>query len=336
MHQFEDPFFILSAPRSGSTLLRLILDTHPLLAVPPPAWLFEMVYPFLYSYGDLAVRENARALAEDMLEAPTVKKWPIACDPDSLLEAAPQRTFAGLYDGLHRLYAEAAGKARWGEKTPRNCFWVEEILGCFPGARFIHIVRDGRDMAIDIADSKLWPYSVYSGADMWRQYVASARASGTRLGAGRYLEVRYEALCKDPEGSIRGLCDFLAVDFDPVMLAHHLSPSARQWAGEELHEKTSRPITARYCGMYQRRLNASDRGALEALVGPELASFGYPLEGEAAAISERVAAQLLNNDRITNPANVAYKEWHAGRRRERRDRGVWRAGDRASQLWALD
>ena len=52
--------------------------------------------------------------------------------------------------------------------------------------------------------------------------------------------------------------------------------------------------------------------------------------------AERVAARLLNNDRITNPANVAYKEWHAARRRERRERGVWRAGERASQLWALD
>lgn len=336
MSQFENPFFVISAPRSGSTLLRLILDAHPALAVPPPAWLFEMVYPFLYSYGDLTVLENARALAEDILETPTVKKWPIDCDPDSLLAAAPQATFAGFFDALHRIYAESTGKSRWGEKTPRNCFWVEEILSCFPDARFIHIVRDGRDMAIDIANSSLWPYSVYAGAEMWQQYVASARASGLRIGVQRYFEIHYEALCMNPERSIREVCNFLAVDFDPVMLSHHLSASARQWASDELHEKTSRPITTQYCGMYKRRLNASDRAALEALLGSTLASFGYRLEGETKTIPARAAAQLLNNDRMTNPANVAYKEWHAARRRERRDRGVWQADNRDSQLWALD
>ena len=56
----ERPVFIVSSPRSGSTLLRLILDAHPRLAVPPPAWLTHFIYPYLYSYGDLSERGQSR------------------------------------------------------------------------------------------------------------------------------------------------------------------------------------------------------------------------------------------------------------------------------------
>jgi hypothetical protein len=121
------PVFIVSAPRSGSTMLRLILDAHPNVAVPPPGWLFDLVYPYLYSYGNLGNEANVLALAEDMLATPTVKKWPIQMTPGGLLAEANSRSFAGLYEALHIAYARRAKKKRWGEKTPRNAFWMDEI-----------------------------------------------------------------------------------------------------------------------------------------------------------------------------------------------------------------
>ena len=81
MPDFSRPVFIVSAPRSGSTLFRLILDAHPRLAVPSPAWLYEMVYPYLYSYGDLASPENLTALAEDIFENPFIKNMKLDITP---------------------------------------------------------------------------------------------------------------------------------------------------------------------------------------------------------------------------------------------------------------
>jgi hypothetical protein len=329
------PFFVVSAPRSGSTLLRLVLDAHPRLAVPPPGWLFEMVYPYLYSYGDLTQAANLRELAEDMLETPTVRKWPISTDPDRLVAASKEPSFRGLFDALHRLYAESTGKARWGEKSPRDCFWIDEIRAEFPGAKFVHLLRDGRDQAIDLADSTLWPYSPFSAADLWQSYVTAARASGLRLARDAYLEVRYEDLCADPKGMLTAICEFLGEGFDPRMLAHHETASARQWSDDPLHAKTSRPITTEYCGMYRARLPARDRAAIEAHIGDTLRLLGYPVSANAKPIDARLAAQLLNNDRITNPANVPYKRWHEQRRKARLDRGVWRDRDRESLLWAI-
>ncbi len=163
------PFFIVSAPRSGSTLLRLVLDAHPRLAVPPPAWLYELVYPYQYSYGDLSAAANLHALAEDMLETPTIKGWPLDLTPEAIIAEATEPTFVGLYDVLHRRYAAESDKPRWGEKSPRNCFWMDEIREGFPDAQFIHIIRDGRDMAVDIADTPgMMPQTPYAGIHMWR------------------------------------------------------------------------------------------------------------------------------------------------------------------------
>ncbi len=332
----DRPFFVVSAPRSGSTLLRLILDAHPRLAVPPPGWLFDLVYPYLYSYGDLAQRSNLVALAEDILGTPTVGKWPLKPSPQALADAGVEPSFAGLYAALHRTYAESEGKQRWGEKTPRNAFWMDEIKTLFPDARFIHIVRDGRDQAIDISDSVLWPNSVYSGANLWQRYVMAIRDSAARLPADVFIEIRYEDLCASPEATIRRLCEFLQEEFDARMLAPHATPSARSWSTHPLHARTAQPISTRFCAMYQTRLPAADVAALEALIGETLTRFGYPLSGTPRRVSERLAAQFLDSDTVTNPENVAYKRWHEERRKRRREQGIWSDQERGSMLWSMN
>ncbi len=332
----ERPVFIVSAPRSGSTLLRLILDAHPRLAVPPPDWLFDLVYPYLYSYGDLRQAANLLALAEDILRTPTVGKWPVKPSPVELVAAAAEPTFAGLYAALHREYAKTGGKTRWGEKTPRNSFWMDEIRALFPDAQFIHIVRDGRDQAIDISDSILWPNSVYSGAHLWQRYVMAIRDSARRLPADALVEIRYEDLCASPEATIRRLCEFLGEEFDARMLAPHATPSARSWSTHPLHAKTAQPISTRYCEMYKTRLPAADLAALEALIGETLAQFGYSLSAAPRRIDDRVAAQFIESDTVTNPENVAYKRWHEERRKRRREQGIWSDRQRGSKLWSMN
>lgn len=330
------PFFIVSAPRSGSTLLRLVLDAHPQLAVPPPGWLFDLVFPYIYSYGDLADRQNLLSLAEDILSAPTVGKWPVKLSAEALADAAETPSFAGLYAALHRAYAQSERKQRWGEKTPRNSFWMDEIGSLFPDAQFIHIVRDGRDQAIDISDSVLWPNSVYSGADLWRRYVTAVCDSAQRLPVGAFMEIRYEDLCAAPEATIRRLCEFLDEEFDARMLAPHETQSARDWSAHPLHAKTAQPISTRYCEMYKARLSSTDVAALESLIGGMLARFGYPVSGRARAIPPRLAAQMIESDTVTNPENVAYRRWHEERRKKRKERGVWNDTDRNSLLWSMN
>ena len=98
---------------------------------------------------------------------------------------------------VHREYAKMEGKPRWGENTPRNSFWMDEILTLFPDARFIHIVRD----------------------------------FAAELPAGAFVEIRYEDLCAAPEKIIRQLCEFIDELFDPRMLGPHETATARRSCG---------------------------------------------------------------------------------------------------------
>jgi hypothetical protein len=332
----SSPLFVVSAPRSGSTLFRLILDAHPDIAVPPPGWLFDLVYPYLYSYGDLGDETNLLALAEDILATPTVEKWPITLSAAELVAQSREKSFAGLYAALHAAYAKPGNKRRWGEKTPRNAFWIDEIHALFPDAKFIHIVRDGRDMAIDISDSILLPYSVYSGANLWQRYVLAIRDSMQRLPAEAIIEIRYEDLCAAPEATIRKLCAFLGEDFAPAMLAPNRTQSAEKWSSHPLHAKTSEPISTKYCEMYKTRLPRPDVAALEALIGDTLKLFGYPVSGKGQPVPDRLASQFIESDTVTNPENVAYRRWHEARRKERRERQVWDPADRDSLLWGMN
>ncbi|MCE2454088.1 MAG: sulfotransferase [Nitrospinae bacterium] len=141
----ERPVFVVSSPRSGSTLLRLILDAHPNLAVPPPAWLTHFIYPYLFSYGDLSNEANLAEMIEDSLATPTIRAWPISPTQEEVRDEMQEPTFAEMYAALHRLYAKSEGKERWGEKTPRVCFYMEDLKSMYPGAvRPHHQGRPGR------------------------------------------------------------------------------------------------------------------------------------------------------------------------------------------------
>ena len=334
MSERHRPIFIVCAPRSGSTLLRLILNAHPRIALPPPAWLYELIRPYLYSYGDLRKGDNFAALCSDILDAPTIKRWPLEIDVETLQATSREPSFAAAFEQLHVAFARIGDKVRWGEKTPRNAFWIDEIKQDFPEAQIVHIVRDGRDMAIDIADSPpMRPYSLFMGAKYWNYYVTAIRDSASRLAADDFYEIRYEDLCASPRATLEELCRFLGEEFDARMLSHHDTSGAQNWAEDPQHAKTARPITTDYCEMYKSRLPANDIAALEAIFGDLLDVYGYPRSGEPRPLPARLARQLMQSDLVSSPENYAYKAELTERRRMRESQGVFKQSDRESLLW---
>ena len=332
---FDNPVFIVSAPRSGSTLLRLIIDAHPNIAIPPPGYLFNMIYPYLYSYGDLAVKENLMELAEDVLETPTLKKWGLALDPAAVVTGVKERSFKGVYELVHTTYMQHQGKIRWGNKSPRNVHFIPDIKKLFPGAKFVHLLRDGRDVAIEIAEADFWPHSVWGGAQRWLHCIRAARVFGQELDSESFLEIKYESLCRDPEPVIRQLCDFIEEPFDPGMLSHHKSESTRTWAKIKIHQATARPITTEFVEIYKRRLNQHDQQALEALFREALQEAGYEVSGRPQALPFSLATQIEEGDAVSALEKAQYKTWHKSRRAQRRENGVWQDEDRQSKLWGM-
>jgi len=229
--------FVVGVPRSGTTLLRLMLDAHPELAIPPETY---FVTNLIEAGEDGA---GAERLADVLVEHR--RFGDLGIDEAELrrrLAAIGSPTGGDAVRVAFGLYAERRGKQRWGDKTPAYLNNMAEIHDALPEARFVHIIRDGRDVALSVlampeADRPMRkPDSIGLVALRWSRRIERARRHAENV--PHYLEVRYEDLVTDPEPVLRRVCGLVELDFIPEMLDYHSG------AGERL-EEINRDLAAR-------------------------------------------------------------------------------------------
>jgi hypothetical protein len=291
---------VVGVPRSGTTLLRLMLDAHPEVAVPPET-----------GFAPLVIRACRSGLTPaglvELLSAQ--RRW-------GDFDVAPGELL-GRLDGVDRvsarkalrtfyeIYADHQHKPRWGDKTPPYAKHIELIAGALPEAAFIHLIRDGRDRALSWAEISGKPVLVERRARRWKRWIRTARRQGARV--ERYMEVRYEDLVFDPEPELRRICDFAELEWDPAMLRHHERAPERlaelgrdlpatEAAGEragaldpsmlsgkertgswrlEAHALAARPASAERVGRWKTDMAPDDVAAFERIAGDLLAELGY-------------------------------------------------------------
>jgi hypothetical protein len=206
--------FIVGSPRSGTTLLRAMFDSHSELAIPPESYFIVSLYRQL---GDRQPLDRDAFLTE-LEPHERFRLWGVTGDE---VAAAFDRdspvTFADAIRSVYQLYAQRHGKSRYGDKTPQYSINVPLLAELFPEARFIHIIRDGRDVTLSLVDVRMGQGHVRQAALLWRARVHAARHAGAMLGPDRYREVRYEDLIDDAEGVLIPLCSFIDLDFEPSM-----------------------------------------------------------------------------------------------------------------------
>ncbi len=281
--------FVVGCQRSGTTMLQRMLDAHPMLAV---------------AYDSL------------FLTRP-IKGEPVGFDPpltDEVVEMArthPRFDRLGLSDeaveraaGGARVYSEFVcaiydelarkhGKPLAGEKSPGYCRHLPRLHALLPWAKIVHLIRDGRDVALSIRDwgkgaakLELWktePIAV--GALWWRRDVTRGCADGRALPEGVYRELRYEDVVGDPAGSMRTLAAFLGVPYDEAMVEYH---RGRVKAKAGLSAKAAWLPPTKGIRDWRSQMSDRDRELFEAIAGEQLAMLGYERSCErvSPAVSE--------------------------------------------------
>jgi hypothetical protein len=333
----SDPFFIIGSERSGTTLLMIMLGLHPRLAVPEVTWWYPRFRPYLHTYGDLDRAESFRALVDEMVWGLKTPFFGLPVNPrtitDEVVGAVPSRSFADVFDVMLRRYADHEGKPRWGEKTPHNVFFVREILEDFPGARFLHLVRDGRDVAVDQLRSAFGPRNVYAAARLWSEVVRAGQAARGSTPRSQWLDVSYESLVRDPAEQMRRVLAFLGEDFDPSVLRPQHSDIAQRRAKTRDHRPLGGPVTTEFVGHHRVHLSLHDQGVFAGVAGPELRALDYPVDVDPIAVDESSAALYLELDERIRAATLdapeghiayeSYNDWLVDQREERRRRGLW-------------
>lgn len=272
------PFFV-GCGRSGTTLLRAIFDSHPELAVTHESDFIPALGANRRRY-ERAGGFDADRFVEDLWVAASrrLSMWGLSRDQVATAVAAAEPTsYADAVRSLFAAYAASQGKPRYADKTPRYVRHMPALARMFPEARFVHIIRDGRDVALSMLEVAFGPASIDDAARFWRRQVQRGRQDGARLGGGRYVEVRYEELVAETEPQIRRICSFLDLAFNPAMLQYF------ERAGEVVaragrpgqHDRIFLPPTK---GLrdWRTEMAPSDQARFDAVAGPLLAVLGYP------------------------------------------------------------
>lgn len=283
--------FIVGVPRSGTTLLRMMLDSHPEMAIPPEShFYFELL-------KRSATGEMTAAEFYDFITGFFTWK-DFAIDPGVFRAALGRVKSFTLTEALrifYGVYGAKFGKTRWGEKTPDYGNVMEEIEALLPEAHFIHIIRDGRDVAL--SKRHLWfgpGESILAQAEDWTRWIMQARASGTRC--RHYKEVRYEELLASPAQILREICGFLALPFREEMLAYHETAGERlealqgwrelELTGDKLRsvlQLTTEPPRLDRVARWKRELPEAEVRLFEEIAGPILEELGYEVGAIAPA-----------------------------------------------------
>ncbi len=290
MHTHEPMPVILGAPRSGTTLLRFMLDAHSQLAIPPET-AFLRLGPEL-----VAKNVTARDFFHTIIGFPeTAPAWGDYGIDETAFRNALDRlapfTVADGFRTFYRLYAARFGKSRWGDKTPLYCKAIDPIRQVLPEARFVHIIRDGRDAALSLRQMWFSPgHDIETQAAYWRDCVTAARTAG--LGRPDYREVRYESLIEHPAAVLKDVCAFIALDFEDSMLDYHLrtpqrltehktrlrpdgTPLVTRDRRLDQVKLTTAPPDASRVHAWKREMTADEQQRFAAVAGDLLVELGY-------------------------------------------------------------
>lgn len=280
--------FIVGCARSGTTLLQRISDSHPRMAVTPSMhWMRD----FLRKHG---VRKPDDPVPPEIVSAllahPRFARLRLNPEKVERLARPPAHpgarlTHVGLLSGIFGLYGEAAGKPVVGNKTAPFVRRIPELHRHWPGAKFAHIIRDGRDVCLSIldwesAESAAGRYAAWNEdpvsttALWWKRKVLLGREGGEPLALDLYHEIRYESLVSDPAGECGRLCRFLGLPYDEAMLRFDERREGTDPDLERAHP--TMPITA---GLrdWREQMSLADIERFEAAAGDLLEDLGYPL-----------------------------------------------------------
>lgn len=278
--------FVVGAARSGTTLVQQILNAHPAIAIGPETHFVRRFWLRRDAYAPLSDDEGWNRLIGDVVATPDLRDAGLQSHALAARARSVPREMRSLFGLLLDELASGRHAAVIGEKTPSHVLHMPLLAGWFPGARFIHVVRDPRAVVSSRGRMPWSTGSVCGDAIVWRRTMIVAERD--RPPAGRLRLIRYESLVSRPEPELRGLCDFLGVEYDSSMLRHHqkrgfgVDPDREPWK-----RRANAPLAPERMEAWRGELSPRDVSCIEGTAGRVMIRAGY---GPETPAPRRIAA----------------------------------------------
>ena len=285
-------FFVLGFQRSGTTMLRLMLNAHPMIAVPHETFFIPLVAARLENFGPLTDPAARARLLDAIGDDHWVQKGEFIT-PEGRAAALAETSYPAMVQRLFEAHAVRAGKPVWGDKTPNYTHSADILARLFPDARFIHLVRDVRAVASAMKRVEWGTDDVETLAIKWTLATLSADRVGHVL-ADRYLRVRYEELISDPADALARMCAHLGLPFDAAMLEFHRTSNKHTPDKSKVwHQNSMRAPNVAKIAEWRSALSPAEISLIEGRAAPALDRFGYDMVNAPATPGLRLSKALV-------------------------------------------
>lgn len=274
-----DPIFMVGEQRSGSNLLRVMLNQADEIAAPHPPHILQRMMPLMRHYGDLETPEAFAQLVDDVCLL--VERNPVpwenitTFDRAEVVSRCQEASLIAVYGAVMDLYAEANDKSKWLCKSMTNIQYAKDLDAYFGDAKYIYLYRDGRDVTLSFTKAVIGDKHPYVIANKWADLQRLCLSHET-VAPQRVFRLCYEELTADPEAILQRLCQFLGIAYKDTMLEGHLSTEATRTAhSSSLWENLTKPIMRNNSRKFLRELSEDDLRIIESVAGDCLDALGY-------------------------------------------------------------
>ena len=273
------PIFMIGIQRSGSNLLRLMLNELPEIAAPHPPHILQRMMPLVPRYGDLDRKKAFSLLVDDvcrLVESNPVPWEGVVLNRKDVATRCRKRSPVAVFGAVYDVMAEAWGAKTWCCKSLANIYYLPQIKDYFTDAKYIYLYRDGRDVATSFSKAVVGEKHFYHIAKEWNEAQQLALDFRKEVPAKRFFNLSYEDLTTETEKAVRALCGFLGVGYKPSMLEFYKSGEAKRAASaSNLWENVTHPVMKQNSRKFLKEAREEDIRIFESVAGSSMDSLGY-------------------------------------------------------------
>ncbi len=276
------PIQIIGTQRSGSNLLRLMLNQFDEISAPHPPHILKQFMPLLPIYGNLDHSENMNRLIDDvcsLIEYNPVSWTGVAFDRDEVRSQCKSRSLIEIFRVVYNLKAKQDRAYFWVCKSMGNMHFSDQLESAGIKPLYIHLYRDGRDVACSFKNAIVGEKHIYHLANQWNENQEACFKLHDKIGSDRFLMVSYEDLIHFPEREMKRVSSFLHVNFDSTVFDYYKSKESINTATVgKMWENVSRPILKHNTMKYKTGLTEIELDIFENQAGEILKKLGYTLD----------------------------------------------------------
>ncbi len=302
---------MIGTQRSGSNLLRVILDEIDGITAPHPPHILQRFLPLLPKYGNLSIPSHFCRLAEDVCSLVRFNPVPwegVVIDTCQIIQSCKVPTLYELFRVIYETAAIQHQDSFWLCKSMKNVYYATEMECAGLHPYYIYLYRDGRDVALSFQKAVVGEKHIYALARNWMKDQEEALRLQEYIPAERFFSLSYENLVTDPVGMTRKLCRFLGVNYSDRAMEYYKSRESLNTAmAGKMWSNVTKPIMKNNIFKFLHELSPENTIIFESVAGEMLKKLGYPLYVPAASLrsftEEEIVQFMEENERLKQAFN---------------------------------